>query len=46
MKNNNDVDDGVYDWNLLSGNFSYLTLYSHLVLIFVTQVVVVGNLRQ
>ena len=23
MKNNNDVDDGVYDWNLLNGVVSY-----------------------
>jgi len=27
MKNNNDVDDGVYDWNLLNGMVSsFITL--------------------
>ena len=28
MKNNNDVDDGVYDWNLLNGMVSLLDLHS------------------
>jgi hypothetical protein len=31
MKNNNDVDDGVYDWNLLNGvasyHFAYIPLF-------------------
>jgi hypothetical protein len=31
MKNNNDVDDGVYDWNLLNGMFSLLCLRHSLI---------------
>ena len=31
MKNNNDVDDGIYDWNLLNGvasyHFTYIPLF-------------------
>jgi hypothetical protein len=44
MKNNNDVDDGVYDWNVLNGsslNPPSLTCIDSL-----TQVVVVGKPRQ
>jgi hypothetical protein len=41
MKNNNDVDDGVYDWNLLHGLCPSFLRRSRLTLL--SQVVVVGK---
>jgi hypothetical protein len=42
MKNNNDVDDGVYDWNVLNGSEPFILLLSTCADP-VIQVVVAGN---
>jgi hypothetical protein len=44
MKNNHDVDDGVYDWNALNGIYNPWLIQR--VLTILPQVVVVGKPRQ
>jgi len=45
MKNNHDVDDGVYDWNALNGIYCP-SQFIQRVLTILSQVVVVGKPRQ
>jgi hypothetical protein len=44
MKNNNDVDDGVYDWNLLNCSCPFILLFQ--LVLTLTQLVVVGKLQR
>jgi len=49
MKNNNDLDDGVYDWNILNGLFVFSINLNFFFKSFTDldyQVVVVGKSRQ